>query len=641
MSEKKLDDLMPNTPNVGDERLAELRRLFPDLFDGEGHIKLDDLKQLTGELPPQRERYDFTWSGKHNAKAEAYRPTSATLTYDEARSVNPEKADGNLIIEGENLAALKCLLPAYKGQVKCIYIDPPYNTTGDFIYSDNYHEGRKPYWEETGSTEGGVKVDTNPDTAGRKHSNWLSMMYPRLLVSRLLLKKEGVIFVSIDDKEFPNLKRLLDDVFGEENHVGTIVWNNATDNNPTNIAVEHEYILCYAREKSSIENAWKSPFSDVKDKLIAVGDELISKYSDGEELQSAYSEWLKDNKPYLWPLQDYKFIDRDGVYTGIRGVHNPGKEGYRYDIIHPVTKKPCKQPLMGYRFPQATMDKLLEADKIIFGDDETKIVELKVYARDFKMKLSSVMQLDGRSGAYDLKDLFSDTVKAFDNPKPKELIKELLAFVTYEDDLVLDFFSGSGTTSQAVIELNERDKENRRYILIQLPEQAKKGDYDKISDICLERVKRVISKTENPEEHGHKVYKLTQSHFPRLEFAPDPDKSEEENIEAFRRYIQQRESQLLGLFPEESTDLIDEVLLKNGFRLDYRLEVQAAFTANTVWSVTDGYQQTLLCLDNTLQADTTAQLLADPQRFICLEGALDTSTKWNLKQHLKEQFVAF
>jgi adenine-specific DNA-methyltransferase len=183
-------------------------------------------------------------------------------------------------------------------------------------------------------------------------------MYPRLLLAKDLLRDDGVIFISIDDNEQAQLKLLCDEVFGQENWVGTLIWKNVTDNNPTNIAVEHENIVCFGKNKSFLETTWKSEISDVKEKLVLVGKKFIGEYTDQNDLQKAYSEWLKDNKIYLSPLDRYKYIDKDGVYTGSQSVHNPGREGYRYDVIHPDTKKACKEPLMGYRFPKETMDDL-------------------------------------------------------------------------------------------------------------------------------------------------------------------------------------------------------------------------------------------------------------------------------------------
>lgn len=306
----------------------------------------------------------------------------------------------NLIIEGDNLAALKALLPAYHGKVKCIYIDPPYNTGNErWVYNDNVNSPMMQDWL-------GKVVDREDLT---RHDKWCCMMMPRLKLLRELLRDDGAIFVSIDDNEVHRLRCLMDDVFGEENWVGTIVWKNATDNNPTNIAIEHETILVYARRKESLEPIWKSEGSDVKLKLEELEKRLLGEYSDEEKRQKALNDWLKENKPYIWPFQDYKFIDDRGIYTGIRGVHNPGKEGYRYAVIHPKTKKRCTEPLMGYRFPAETMEELLAEDRILFGEDETKVIELKAYLKDYKAKLSSVFELDGRAGTNELKEIFESS----------------------------------------------------------------------------------------------------------------------------------------------------------------------------------------------------------------------------------------
>ncbi len=214
---------MPNTPDLNQERLAKLKELFPDLFTDEGDLSEKELKKLVDpKSVNETERYEFRWFGKSNAKRKAFTPTTATLNYDAARSVNPEQSE-NLIIEGENLKVLKLLLCSYREQIKCIYIDPPYNTGKDFVYSDNYTEDRLPYWKQTNVVdEYGVKIDTNADTDGRYHSNWMNMMFSRLLVARQLLRKDGVIFISIDDNEVHNLRRLCNEVFGENNFVSQI-----------------------------------------------------------------------------------------------------------------------------------------------------------------------------------------------------------------------------------------------------------------------------------------------------------------------------------------------------------------------------------------------------------------------------------
>ena len=226
------------------------------------------------------------------------------------------------------------------------------------MYSDVWKVDKETYWKHIGVTSEGVKVDTNTKADGRFHSNWLNMLYSRLLLSRQLLRTDGAIFVSIDDNEIHHLRKLCDEVFGEENKVGTIVWKNATDNNPSNVAEEHEYVLVYCRDKTRLAAVWKAQLSDVREALLTKGEELIAEHADLGGLQRGYTLWYRENKQFLRPLDRYKYIDKGGVYTGSQSVHNPGKEGYRYDVPHPVTGKPCKEPLMGYRFPPESMEEL-------------------------------------------------------------------------------------------------------------------------------------------------------------------------------------------------------------------------------------------------------------------------------------------
>ncbi len=381
----------------------------------------------------------------------------------------------NLVVHGDNLQALKSLLPYYHGQVKCIYIDPPYNTGNEgWTYNDNVNSPMMQDWL-------GKAVDREDLT---RHDKWLCMMMPRMKLLREFLTNDGVIFVSIDDNEVHRLRELLDEVFFEENFVGAIVWRNVTDNNPTNISTEHEYLLCYARQKDALPPVWKAYAMPVKDKLIALGDEYKKRFKNQEERQREYSKWFNENKAYMWPFDRYKYIDDGGIYTGSQSVHNPGKEGYRYDVIHPRTKKPCQEPLMGYRFPRETMDELLAADKILFGEDESKIIELKLYVRDYKSKLPSVIELDTRLGANELRAIFPEQKRSFNFPKPSEFMQEFLTFVADPKAIILDAFGGSGTTAQAILALNKIDGGNRRFVLIESQDFA--------DTLTAERIRRVI-----------------------------------------------------------------------------------------------------------------------------------------------------
>ena len=567
--------------NFKQNNILKLKQLFPEVFC-EGQIDFEKLKLVLGaeNLAGAGERYQLDWAGKTAAYLNLQSPTSRTLIPCKEESADFDGTQ-NVFIEAENLEALKILQKSYAGSVKMIYIDPPYNTGSDsFIYPDKFSESREEYARRVGDTDdaGYLKRDgvfqgawrKNGKDSGHYHSNWLSMMLPRLHLAKTLLREDGVIFISIDDNEQAQLKLLCDEVFGAENFLGGVIWKNATDNNPTNIAIEHEFIVAYCKNRVSINSVWKSQLSDIKEKLVYTGHKILSNSSNLEEAKKAYQIWFKDNKHQLGKLDRYKYIDEQGVYTGSQSVHNPGKEGYRYDVIHPETGLPCKQPLMGYRFPKDTMDSLLKNNKILFGKDHNKIIELKVYAHEFSEKLSSVFDLDGRIGAYDLKELFELT-QLFTNPKPVELLCHFFAFTANQNDLILDFFSGSGTTAHAVMQLNAEDGGSRRFICVQLPEEtdekseARKAGFDTIAEIAKERIRRAGRQISDGLQDGSeidtgfKVFKLAESGFKQWR------QPEQADTEALQRELSLNIDSVLSETPSEN--LLYELMLRMGLKL--------------------------------------------------------------------------
>ncbi|MBS1555276.1 MAG: site-specific DNA-methyltransferase [Bacteroidetes bacterium] len=482
--------------------LSFLKENYPNVIR-DSEINIEELKAALGlHIDEKVNGYGLNFVGRNFARAKYAQKTEKELRLNTSLSKNIDTTE-NLVLKGDNLDTLKILKNHYSGQIKCIYIDPPYNTEKDeFVYPDKFDKEEAEVLGLANLSESDfARMDFSFKTK-KSHNGWLAFMYPRLLLARDLLIKDGVIFISIDDNEQANLRVLCDEIFGEENYLGTIIWKNATDNNPTQIATEHEYVLSYAKQKHSLEAEWKSKLSDIKDLLIEKGTELTSNFKDLEVLKSEYNKWYRAHKNELWPLDRYKYIDSEGIYTGSQSVHNPGKEGYRYDVIHPVTKKACKQPLMGYRFPGTTMDDLLKQGKILFGEDESKIIELKLYAKEYSEKLSSVIELDGRIGSYDLKELFPSEKTLFTNPKPVKFISQFISYVlTNNGDIILDFFAGSGTTGDAVMQLNAQDGGKRKFVLCQGDDPIKK---DKpahkfcidnnlapvISSITIERLKR-------------------------------------------------------------------------------------------------------------------------------------------------------
>lgn len=513
--------------------LNELRSKLPqfftaDKYDDEGNlvaISSFDFHKFQNELKARNIQeltngYQLDFIGKDYAKKQAGEKSNTVIVPDVEHNSLPENQESdNLFLTGDNLEVLRHLQNSYLNTIDMIYIDPPYNTGSDeFAYPDKFEYSDQAMLDMFGLNE--TELERLKSIQGKAtHSAWLTFIYPRLWIAKRLLKDTGSIFISIDDNEQSQLKLLCDEIFGEQNHVGNIAWKNVTDNNPSNIAVEHEYIIVYAKNKSFLSNEWKSSVSDVKDLLIEKGNELNQKFETQEELQAEYTKWFRQHKSELWPLENYKFIDHQGVYSGERGVHNPGKEGYRYDIPHPITQKPCKQPLMGYRFPETTMLRMIEEGRIIFGEDENKLVEIKVYAKDYKQKLSSVINLDGRSGANELKELFNEMNKPFTNPKTVKLIEELISFACNTPSIILDFFAGSGTTANAVLNLNANLGSSHKFITVQLSEKTKNGSdpqkhgFNTIDEISRERIKRAANKirikdSENKLDLGFKHYRF-------------------------------------------------------------------------------------------------------------------------------------
>ena len=611
-------DYMPNTPDINQERLELLKQKCPDWFTAEGQLDIEAIKKTVDPKGAhQTERFEFTWFGKDEAKREAFTPTNLTLKFDQDRSVNPDKANGNLIIEGENLEVLKMLLSSYRNMVKCIYIDPPYNKGDDRVYHDNYTEGSEAYWEKTQQTEEGVKIDTNTESSGRFHSDWLNMMYPRLLLARQLLKDDGVIFVSIGDREVHHLKSMLNNIFGEENFEGHIHWRrryNQPNDRTKMIGLVAEHVLAYAKDSDALK---KSGVGKV---------DITGNFSN------------PDNDPKgAWASKPWKV--------------GSNQSGSRYTIETPTGKK-YTEDWMG---EEMTFKKLLNDNRIVFPDNGNGAPRKKYYKSERKEEGQCATnwwhhkQFGHNQGASSTLEEIFGSKNIFDNPKPIELIRGLVMISgAGENDIVLDFFAGSGSTGHSIMDLNREEQVCRKFIQIQLPEKIDEDEeayeygFRKVSDIMIERNKRVIQgygDESQPIDSGFKVYALAKSNFPRVEFSPDPSKSEEENVETLKKYIAEKESSMETMFNKQA--IIDEVLLKNGFMLDYTLSEQPEFEENDVFLATDDHRKALVCLDKELSETTVEQFKGnDELKFICLERALDTSKKFNLKNYLGDKLNA-
>ena len=573
----------------------QLRALFPEAFT-EGAIDFEVLRQLLGDTVDQSgEKYGLTWHGKRQARQLALTPSTGTLLPQPQESVDWDTTK-NLVIEGDNLEVLKLLQKSYASKVKLIYIDPPYNTGKDFVYPDDYRDSMRNYLAVTRQVDAeGRRLGSNTEASGRFHTDWLNMMYPRLKLARNLLTRDGVVLVSIDDREVANLRLICDDVFGEENFIGTIVWKGATDNNPTRVAVEHEYLLCFARSAGDVATEWKNSTDDAKQTLLSEFGRLRRHTSiDNDELQRLVRRFIKSNRESLDAVTHYDRVDDEGLYTGSRKVHNPKPGGYVYDVIHPVTNRACVAPVNGYRYPESRMRELEAAGRILFGTDDTQIVQIKEYLADYEGKLSSVINLDSRAGSNELFDLFG-VQKLFTNPKPTALLSELFEFVLADGDIVLDFFAGSGSTAHAVMQLNARGVARANYILVQLPEPLDASEKDQrvaadfcgrigkpanIAELTKERVRRASQQVfgaqhEAGVDAGFRVFRLANSNV--RAWAPDPDDLAGTLLENADHLVRGRSEQ----------DVLFELLLKLGLNLTVPIET-AVVAGHDVHSVGGG-----------------------------------------------------
>ncbi len=608
MSQKDLEPVARESGDITRERLEALRDLFPEAF-GEDGLDFERLRATLGDfVDDSPERYRFTWSGKRDAIRAFQTPSRATLVPDRDNSVGWDDT-GHVFIEGENLEVLKLLYRSYFGRVKCIYIDPPYNTGNDFVYPDDYADPLEQYLRVTGQKDAdGNLLTSNPETSGRYHSAWLSMMYPRLFVARQLLTEDGVIFVSIDDNEVHNLRMLMNEVFGEENFVGQLAWRSRRSEDTrakTGVSVDHEYVACYRR-------------------------------SDAGSLRGAEKDLSKFSNPDGDARGPWRSADLTGLATEDR------RPNLHYRLVDPATGIDYGCPPKGWRFDRNTMRRKISEGRILFPASGEGRPRHKLFLQEmssvFKNMSSLLLDVSTADGTRETNGLLGNGV--FDFPKPSGLLRLLIGQAAEGHDVVLDFFAGSCTTAQAVLELNREDGGDRRFVMVQLPEpleQPRTLDdgtvLRTIADIGRERIRRVIARMqerdsgtldisdrETPEDLGFRAFRLVPSNY-------RPESEAGDTGDAAVLFTQPLAD---GWTPDA---LLHEIALKEGFDLGVQIEPVAGVSTNTVYRLTDPYkeQTCLVCLDETLHADTAKALsLTREDLFICLDSALDDTLAANL-----------
>lgn len=607
--------------NLTEDYIEQIKILFPEVVtevaDKDGNnpthkVDMEKLSILLGEaaIPTDDteyrqkygEKFTFDWSGKRRAIAEAQKRSTGTLRPCPEESLDWDTTE-NLYIEGDNLEVLKLLQDSYLGAVKMIYIDPPYNTGKDFVYKDNYKDNLSNYLEQTNTTNA-----VNSEASGRYHTNWLNMMYPRLKLARNLLTDDGSIFIHIDEHEVSNLQVMCSEIFGEDNELGTIIWDKRNPKGvATGVAYQHESILIYAKNKACFSN---SPFSKSKENASIMLEKAKSLIDHEGEVNNTvllnYKSWLKTQKDILSGGEiAYNLINSKGDIYQTVSMAAPDKPETRSHrpLIHPATQKPCPVPSKGWRFIDIKMDELLLSDRIEFGKDETTQPRQKYYLKEnLEEAVSSLIYFGGSDDAQGL---------PFDNPKPVYIANRLIKSTCKDtESIVLDFFSGSGTTAEAVIQLNAEDGGNRKYICVQLPEQTpeggeaykfleKLGKPTTIPEIAKERIRRAgkkILEEQNSKNDGlfaektpkldvgFKVFKLDRSNVKNWDVEVE-GLSEKEVQEALSLEFEKA----MEILKDGRTelDLLYEVMLKLGLKLTTNVE-EVEIDGKSAYLVGDG-----------------------------------------------------
>lgn len=590
------------------EKVEELKNIFPEIFE-DGKLNLEKFKNILFDIKDEKkEHYSFNWSGKQDCYKIIKQKSNLTLKLDDDKTI----LDGdNVFIEGDNLEVLKLLQTSYHKKIKMIYIDPPYNKDKDFVYSDTWGDTITNYLIQTDQLIDEGYTSTKTSSTGRRHTNWLNMIYPRLWLSRNLLKDDGVIFVSIDDDEVHNLRKVMDEIYGEENFVGDIIrkTKSMTADKNTGFNFQHEYLLIYAKR---IENV----------KLV------------GEE---------KDFSTYSNPDND-----ENGDWTSGDPSAKSGGISTSFGIENPYTKKIDFPPNGRYwAFSKESLEKYIKNGKIKFKEqylDNERGFIFKRYKNELDTiynPVNSLFSIENifmnQVGTKELKDLLDKEL--FDNPKPVEYIKSLIKYSTTKDDIILDFFAGSGTTAHAVMELNQDDEKNgkignRKYILVQLPEateknsEAYKNECKKISNITKARIKEVIKNLDYKD--GFKSYKLDRSNFQVFrELKKRPNDSFEDIVKMLKMSVFNK-----NIFTQNAKDIdiVYEVGLKNGFSLSAKNE-EIEKDKYSFIRLFEESKDFYFCFADKINMDIV-EIIPNEAKLICYDNALDDSTKMSLKEKI-------
>lgn len=618
--------------DIAAQQMAKLKELFPEVFTEGGRVDFERLRLTLGDtVDVGKERFGLTWHGKGDCFRTIQTPSVATLTPAPEESINFDTSE-NLFIEGDNLEVLKLLQKSYLGKVKMIYIDPPYNTGNDFVYPDDFSQGLRNYMELTGQVDSeGRALMTNKDSNGRFHSDWLNMMYPRLFLAKNLLREDGVIFISIDDNEVHNLRALCNEIFGEENFVSEIVWERsyAPVNMVKHFSQSHDYILCYSKN---------------------IQDLLCNGLPRPESTNAKYGNPDNDKRG-LWRT--------DNLSVG------PVVREKVYEITTP-SGRVCLPPKgRCWLYTKERYEEMVADNRIWFGANGDNVPAPKRFLAEVKQGLTpmTIWKYNDVGHTQDsmreLREIFEGE-KIFDYSKPVKLMKQVVQLYSNDNDIILDFFAGSGTTAHAVMQLNAEDGGNRKFICVQLPEptdeksEAAKAGYKTIAEISKERIRRAAAKI--AKEEAEKAAKKTASLFDSpdteltapldlgfkvFKLAPSNFKIWDGGIDKSPEAIQKALFDHIDHIDERAAQeaILYELLLKSGFELTTPIE-KLTIAGKTVFSIMDN--ALIICLEKELTLDLVREIAAlSPVRVICLDEGFnnDDSLKTNAVQIMKSKRV--
>ena len=614
MDEFRPEKLELRSKNVVSEQIKSLLNLFPEVGTEGGKIDFDRLRLTLGAVVDAgKERYEIRWPGKSDCFHTIQTPSRGTLLPNREQSVNFDSTE-NVIIEGDNLEVLKLLQKSYLGKIKMIFIDPPYNTGNDFIYPDNYSESLQTYLEYTGQVDAnGRKFGTNTDTDGRFHSKWLNMIYPRLFLARNLLRNDGAIFITIDDCEFANLRRVCDEIFGEENFVAAISWQKkyAVSNNHKGVASVRDFVLVYSK---SVE---------FQNGLLPRTEESTSRYQN------------PDNDPRgPWKPVDYW------------NVASPeDRPNLVYPIKNPKTGKTINPEKKAWKYSKETHEQHVLENRIWWGvDGINSVPALKLFLSEVRDGLIPHNWWSHEDAGHtdeakkELDRLFGGNAP-FDTPKPVRLIERACQVGNVgKEDIVLDFFAGSGSTAHAVLNLNRKDGGNRKFILVQLPEAIHKEGYSTIASITSERVRRAIDSIASEDgvqaqsaKAGFRYFSLAESNFVAWDGQIERTSTNmQKQLELYIEHIREG---------RRTEDILFEILLKSGFSLSTEIASES-IREKTVYSVAGGALQ--ICLEDELNIELIKEVAQrKPDRVVCLDRgfARNDQLKANAMQIFKTNGV--